>query len=326
MKKIRLIFFGNEQLAQGLENPATPIFDALNSDRNYEICAIILPKNPENSANKSRKNQKLKIISRATENKIPVIFADEEKNLDETLRKFHAEIGILASFGRIVKSSTIDVFPRGILNLHPSLLPKYRGSTPIESAIIGGDAETGISLMNLVAKMDAGGIFAQEKIAISAEISKQELYEKLAILGAKMLIENLPGILRGEISARAQDENFATFTRQLSKNSGVLNPILETANEIERKIRAFLNFPKTRIPEKFLLENSAKNSQNESEISDFSREIIITKAKVLKNFAGENWPDILECAGETYLQIEKIVSPKSGKEMTFAEFLRGLRK
>ena len=302
MKKSRVVFFGNEQLAQGLEKPITPTFDALIAN-NYEICALVLPRNP---LSKSRPNQKMAIVSAAENHKMQLIFADEENDLDGTLRKLDADVGVLASFGKIVKQSTIDVFPYGIVNIHPSLLPKYRGSTPIETAILNGDTETGVSLMQLVAKMDAGGVFAMEKIMISNQESKQELYEKSANLGAKMLIESLPRILSKELKPTPQDESRATFTQQLMKKSGDLDPSAMTAIECERKIRAFLNFPKTRL-------------------CFFGQETIITNAKVLENFAGENWPDIIPCSEKTFLQIQEVINPKSGKRMSVADYLRGIQ-
>lgn len=302
MKKTRIVFFGNEQLAQGLEKPITPIFDALIAN-DYDIAALVLPRDP---TSKSRPNDKMAIITVAENHSVPLIFADQESDLDETLRKLNAEIGVLASFGKIVKQPTINVFPHGIVNIHPSLLPKYRGSTPIETAIVNGDNETGVSLMQLVAKMDAGGVFAQEKIALNGDETKQELYEKLASIGAKLLIENLPKIGSGELQPTPQNEAEATFTTQLMKNSGDLDLTTMTASECERKIRAFLNFPRTRL-----------NFMN--------HETVITTANVMPNFAGDEWPDIIPCADNTFLQITELINPKSGKRMKAADYLRGLR-
>jgi len=298
----RIVFFGNEQLAQGLERPATPIFDALITG-GYEIAAVVLPRDP---SSKSRPDSKPAIITAAEENHVPIIFADQLADLDETLREIDAEIGILASYGQMVPQSTIEVFPHGIVNIHPSLLPKYRGSTPIETAISSGDQETGVSLMNLVKEMDAGGIFAQEKLQLNGSESKQALYEKLASLGAKLLIETLPAILSGDSSATPQNDNEATYTEKLTKDSGFLDPTIMTAGECERKIRAYFGFPRTRMG--FL-----------------GQETIITAARVLENYAGDDWPDVVKCSGNTFLQIQKLISPKSGKEMTMGEYLRGLK-
>ncbi|MCL1876498.1 methionyl-tRNA formyltransferase [Candidatus Saccharibacteria bacterium] len=300
--KNKIVFFGNEQLAQGLEKPITPIFDALIA-HDYEVAALVLPRDP---SSKSRSGQKMAIIEAAERNNISIVFADQESDLDGTLRKFGAEIGVLASFGKIVRQSTIDAFPRGIVNIHPSLLPKYRGSTPIETAILNGDNETGVSLMQLVAKMDAGGVFAAGKIALNGDETKQELYEKLANLGAELLIENLPKIMSGELPPAPQNDADATFTAQLSKTAGDLDPTTMTATECERKVRAFLNFPRTRL-------------------HFMGQETVVTAARIVPNFAGDDWADIIPCAGDTFLQVTELINPKSGKKMRVADYLRGLR-
>lgn len=298
---MKIVFFGNEQLAQGLEKPITPILDALVV--NYEIIAIVLPRRLEAL---SGHNRKPLVIGRAEQSSIPLIYADQEVNLDATLRELNAEIGVLASYGQIVKQSTIDIFPHGIVNIHPSLLPKYRGSTPIETAILNGDSETGVSLMNLVKEMDAGGIYVQEKILLDGTESKQELYEKLAKLGAKLLTENLPQIISGELSPTPQDERNATYSSKIAKLDGDLDSATMTATECERRIRAFAEWPKSRLIFR-------------------GQKTIITKAKALVHNPGDNWPDIIICANDTALQIIELINPKSGKVMLVKDYLNGLR-
>jgi len=239
----RIVFFGNEQLTQGLKKVITPIFDSL-VETDHEILALVLPREPDS---RSRNKAELTILKKAKENNIQVIFADQEEDLNTTLKKLNADIGILASFGKIVKKSTIDLFPKGIINLHPSLLPKYRGTTPIESAILNGDKETGVSLMELSAKMDAGPVYEQVKISLNGNESKQELYETLGKLGAEMIIKNLPEILSGELEPKAQDENQATYTEILTKDQSKINPKDHTADELVRQVRAFQGFPKAKI-------------------------------------------------------------------------------
>jgi methionyl-tRNA formyltransferase len=296
----KIVFFGNEQLAQGLEKSITPVFDAI-IESGHEIAALVLPRRPQSRGH----DNELKILNAAARHDVQVIFADEEADLDAILRQFDAEIGVLVAFGKIVKRSTIDVFPRGIVNIHPSLLPKYRGSTPLETAIVNGDRETGLSLMALSARMDAGAIYAQEKVNLTGTESKQELYEQLAHLGAQMIVKTLPQIVSGDLAPTPQDENAATYTKTLAKADGVLDPVAATAAECERKIRAYRGWPRTRL--------------------DFhGREVIITGAKVLDGFAGDDWPDIVLCADDTYLQILELVNPKSGKQMKTADYLRGI--
>jgi len=238
------------------------------------------------------------------------LFQDPDKQSDN-ISGFRIEsgmtntIGVLVSYGKIVPKEIIDSFPHGIINIHPSLLPKYRGPSPIETAIANGDSETGVSLMSLSPEMDAGPIYVQEKLALSGKETKPTLYEKLFSVGSDLLINNIDKIISGGLKPVPQDNAHASYTKLLNKNDGVLDPTTMTASECERKVRAYLGFPRTRIP---LL----------------GQEVIITGAKVLPDFTGDNWPDVIKCADDTYLQITEVISPHSGKQMKTADYLRGL--
>jgi methionyl-tRNA formyltransferase len=297
----KIVFFGNEQLVQGLDKSITPTFDGLIASH-HQVAALVLPRQSKAT---SRKARTLEIIDSANRHNIEIIYA-ETVDLPQTLRKLNADIGALVSYGKIVPQAVIDAFPNGIINLHPSLLPKYRGPTPLEATILNGDSETGVSLMALTAQMDAGPIYAQAKIALSPDETKFTLYKKAIITGSQLLLTNLDNILSGQLKPTDQADTQATFTNLLTKADGQLDPTTTTATDCERKIRAFLGFPKTRL-------------------SLLGQEIIITKAQALTDFNGDDWPDIIKCAGNTYLQIKEIVSSKSGKTMPTADYLRGLR-
>jgi len=217
-----------------------------------------------------------------------------------------ADIGVLVSYGKIIPQSVIDLFPHGIINIHPSLLPKYRGPSPIETAIANGDGETGVSLMALSAEMDAGPVYIQEKVALDGTETKPTLYEKLFTVGGELLINNIDKIINGGLKPVAQNDTHATYTHLLTKADGLLDPTSMTADECERKVRAYLGSPRTRL-------------------NFHGQETIITGTKVLPNFAGDEWPDVVICKNKTALQIIELISPTSGKQMKAADYLRGLR-
>ena len=126
MKKIKLIFFGNEQLAQGIK-PKTILFDALHNSPEFEIEAVILT-NPN--------HRKPYAIEKAAKSlNIPVYFSKDSDEILEIIHQYDADVAVLASFGKIIPDRIIEAFPNGIINIHPSLLPKYRGTTPIETAL-----------------------------------------------------------------------------------------------------------------------------------------------------------------------------------------------
>ena len=182
------------------------------------------------------------------EGECQVIFhARTKEDLDEVVRlkrenpEAHA---VLASYGVMIPENVLEEFePERILNIHPSLLPKYRGASPIESAILAGDTEFGASVIKLVKAMDAGPIYGQAKIE-GLPLDKDLIYRELATAGAKMAI----AVIRGKNvqAPRAQDEAKATYTKKMTKEMGILDPETETAEEIYRKIVAFQGFPKAK--------------------------------------------------------------------------------
>lgn len=289
----KIIYFGNEQLAQGIK-PKTPIFDAL-VEAGYEICALILTN--------ARTRQPFAIAKRAEKLGIPIYYTKNNAEINEIITKYQPEIGVLSAFGKIIKDETIAAFPRGILNIHPSLLPKYRGTTPIESALLNNDTETGVSVMRLAHDMDAGNILAQESVPITPETTKQSLYETLATTGAKLLINVLPAALEGQADEKAQDESAATFTKPLDKSMSQLLPQEKSAETLVCEIRAFAGFPKSKIT---LLDTPC--TITEAHIADTQNSDI----------------DLL-CQDGKYLVIDRLI-PENSKPMDAKSFLNGHKK
>lgn len=163
----------------------------------------------------------------AKENNIP--FETPEKIRDdaflEILKKEKADLGILVSFGKIIPKKIIDIFPKGIINIHPSLLPLLRGPAPFEYSILELQKENiGITIMLLDEGMDSGDILVQQKVDIPDwPIKKNELYNLLSQKGAELLIDTLPKYLKGEIIPTKQTDSEATFSKMVKKEDGCLN-------------------------------------------------------------------------------------------------------
>lgn len=175
-----------------------------------------------------------------------VIFHAREKADLEIVKKIKKEQpeakGILASFGVIIGVDVLEIFePEGILNVHPSLLPEYRGASPIESAIIAGDTDFSVSIMKIAETMDAGPVYYQETLK-SLPLDKAMIYEKLAEVGARWIVKNINSLPEPVM----QDESKATFTNKLDKAMSWLKPETETAEQILRKIVAYQGFPKAK--------------------------------------------------------------------------------
>ncbi len=238
-KKLKIVFFGNERLATGVSTTA-PTLRALIS-AGYKIEAVIA--NHVDSVSRQKRDLEIGVVAHA--HGIPVILPGSKIALAEKLQKHPADIGVLAAFGQIVPQAVIDMFPHGIVNIHPSLLPAYRGTTPIETAMLNGDTKTGVSIMSLVKEMDAGPIFAQQAIALQGTETKQQLSDQLGKLGAHLLIQNLPQITDGTLAPTPQ-QGTPTFTKMIQKSDGFLDAS-KSAPELECQVRAFADWPKSYV-------------------------------------------------------------------------------
>lgn len=205
--------------------------------------------------------------------------------------------GVLASFGVMIKSDVLDLFePEGILNIHPSLLPKYRGSSPIESAILNGDTDFSVSIMKLVKGMDAGPIFYQTTLQ-NLPLEKLAIYQALAETGAKWLVENLTNLPEPKPQVGEP-----TFTAKFDKSMSYLDPVNHTAEELLRQIIAFQNYPK-------------------SKFEFYKKECIILKAHTSVT------PSELaiKCKNGIYIIVDEL-QPAGKKPMDAKSFLNGYAK
>jgi len=154
------------------------------------------------------------------------------------------DILVAAAYGRIFRTSFLDLFPLGGINVHPSLLPRHRGPSPISAAILEGDTETGVTIQTLARKFDTGDILAQERVPLDGRETTARLSELLAGVGARLLSGVLAGIAAGQPpERRVQDESAATYCRAIGKEDGVVQ-WSESAERIERKVRAFDPWPR----------------------------------------------------------------------------------
>ncbi|MFH1841551.1 MAG: methionyl-tRNA formyltransferase [Candidatus Nealsonbacteria bacterium] len=174
--------------------------------------------------------------------KISVLQPKEIKDAAKEISLIKPDLIVVAAFGRFLPEEILKIPKYGSLNLHPSLLPKYRGSSPIQYAILQGEKETGTTIFLIDNEMDHGPILSQEKTTIGKNETAEQLHNRLAVLSAKLLINTIPAWLRKEIKLKPQDEEKATYTKILKKGDGKID-WKKTAEEIENKIRAFYPWP-----------------------------------------------------------------------------------
>lgn len=245
-----------------------------------------------------------------------IFHARTKDDLTEVARLKHENpdaFGILASFGVLIKSDLLQLFePEGILNLHPSLLPQYRGASPIESAILAGDTDFSYSIMKLAQAMDAGPIYHQETFT-NLPLDKASIYQTLAENGATWLANHLSEVR--QLQPTSQDDTKATYTAKLDKSLSDLHPADYSAAEILRQIIAYQNFPKPKY-------------------EFFGKKCIILKAHLVDATAIVCDPSIInsvasplmiKCQDRNFVAVDEL-QPESKKTMSAKAFMNGYGK
>ena len=159
-----------------------------------------------------------------------------------TLKKFDADIAVVAAYGILLPPEVLSAFRHGCINLHPSLLPKYRGASPVSSAILAGDKYTGVTIIQLDSGMDSGPILSQEKIKLQGDEFCDKLTMDLFMLGSKLVSKTISEFATGDIEIVQQDHDKATFTEKLSRNDGLID-WTKGFNRIWKEIRAYNPWP-----------------------------------------------------------------------------------
>lgn len=162
----------------------------------------------------------------------------------EVIQRWKVDLICVVAFGQILKTSLLSLPAGGCVNLHASLLPRWRGASPINAAILAGDSHSGVTIMKMGAGLDDGPILAQESVLISPAETAGTLSSRLAKLGGELLIKTIPPYMRGEIVPLPQDSDLATYARRLEKKSGELD-FSQSAAELARKVRAYSPWPGT---------------------------------------------------------------------------------
>jgi methionyl-tRNA formyltransferase len=228
------------------------------------------------------------------------------------LRAFEPDLLVVAAYGRILPDQILET-PRIMpLNVHASLLPRHRGASPVEGAILAGDAETGVTIMRITSRMDAGPILLQRSIPIAQDETQGTLKEKLAELGAEALLEALNRLGRGELTETPQDEVRATYTSPIAKQDAVVN-WSATATRIERMVRAYNPWPvaRTHLGRDELLIWRAALDEPEA-VGESPGTVVRVK------------PDVVVQCGKGRIVLIELQSP-GRKRMGAADFIRGRR-
>lgn len=231
----RLVFMGTPEFA-------IPSLERVLSMKEVSVIAVYTQ--PDKEAGRGKKLVSTPVKNFAVEHGLnlrqPQTLRSDEAVAQ--MRELNPDIILVAAYGKIIPSTILEIPGYGCLNIHPSLLPKYRGATPVQSAILNGDSITGVTIMLLDAGMDSGPILKQREEPINDADTAQSLMQRLAFAGAELVAEVLPLWLEGKIQPVKQDEELATYTRPLSKEDGRIDWSM-SAVDIWRRVRAYQPWP-----------------------------------------------------------------------------------
>ncbi len=291
---VRVVFYGTSLFS-------IPTLQALADDPSVEVVGVVTQ--PDRPAGRHGTLTPPPVKELALALHLPV-FQFEQVKSDEayaTLQTVQADVAVVASFGQIISQRVLALYPRGVLNVHPSLLPVYRGAIPMTAAIRDGLKETGITIMLMDALMDHGPILLQAASAIEPSDTTEQLSERLAKQGAELLLQALHGYLAGTLQPVEQDHTQATFVKLLSREDGLLD-LSKSAQELERLIRAYTPWPGT-----YTIHQGKR-------------------LKVLRAHVGEasSYEFSLTCGDGSALVLDE-VQPEGKKPMSGEAFARGLR-
>ena len=302
LTKARVVFLGTPEFAR-------VHLEALLNSPDYDVVGVM--SQPDRPAGRGKKLQASAVKKLAEENSIPVMTPEKVKG-DESaykwVEKLKAEIGVVVAFGQILPTDFIDLFPSGCVNVHASLLPRWRGAAPIQRAVEAGDEVTGVALQKLVKKLDAGDVIATAETQIEINESAMELHDRLAEMGAKVLVDALIPYIAGEIALSPQDEDQVTYAHKIDKSESLIDWKMP-AKAIHNKIRGLQMGPGT-----YTLHNGKKIKIHRAEMRDSSggpgEAVSVTESELVIG-CGENSLSILT------------IQPESKPRMHIGDFLRG---
>lgn len=313
--KTSIIFFGTHDFA-------AVILETLLASDVVTVKAIVTQ--PDKPVGRAQKLEAPTVKQRAESKKFKAEILQpatlKDKTIQQKLAAFGADIFIVVEYGKLIPQDILDIPSRGTINVHPSLLPRYRGPSPIQQALVDGATHTGTSIMLLDADMDHGPILAQEKVAIDPNDTFPTLRTKLADKSAQLLIKTLPGYIDGSVKPKEQDHKKATFTKLFEREDGRIN-WNKSAEEIHNLWRGLSPWPgvfteikkdgtKVRIKLiKMQLDSSALADGNDG-MKGEPKKFIIEKRR------------LFVCTATTPIELLE-VQPEGKKPLTSAEFING---
>jgi methionyl-tRNA formyltransferase len=213
---LRIVFFGTPEFA-------VPSLDALLAASPHSVVGVVTQ--PDRPRGRGQKLSDAPVKARALAAGVPVLQPERMKDpaFVERLAAWNADLGVVAAYGRILTDAILATPRLGMINVHASLLPRYRGAAPVHRAVIAGERSTGVTIMRVVKALDAGGMIAKEHRPIGPDETSAEVEHDLAGIGARLLVAVVDQIARGNVTETPQDEAEATYAHRLTKDDGIID-------------------------------------------------------------------------------------------------------
>jgi methionyl-tRNA formyltransferase len=210
--------------------------------KQYEVVGVVTQ--PDRASGRGREVKMSPVKTLAQELDLPLMQPEKLRTPEamDQLRAWAPDLIVVAAFGQILKKDVLTLPRYGCINVHASLLPRWRGAAPINAAILAGDDKTGVTIMQMDVGLDTGPMLAQKSIRLTRDDTAGSVFRALSTLGADLLIDTLPRWIAGEIQPQQQDDTLATYAPMLKKEAGKLD-FTRDVNELERLIRAFNPWP-----------------------------------------------------------------------------------
>jgi len=306
MSRIRVCFLGTPAFAE-------VHLQCLLNDSRFEVVGVVTQPDRPAGRNLQLTPSPVKVL--ALKNGIEVLTPEKLKNEPsefEKIKSWKADVAVVVAFGQILTQEFLDSFKYGAVNVHGSLLPKWRGAAPIQRSLEAGDKESGVSLQKMVKKLDAGPVIGERKILLPHEMGATELYEKMSKLGCELLLNDFVQYIKGEVQPVVQDESQVTIAKKIEKAESQLSWNLPAA-VIHNRVRAFDMGPGTfvmvkekrlKIHKTNLVGSGAKGFQPGQIVKIGSAELVIQTSD-----------------GQLGLLV---VQPESKPRMNIADFIKNL--
>jgi methionyl-tRNA formyltransferase len=302
---MNVVFFGTSEFA-------VPVLQAVHASQ-HELAGVVTT--PDRPKGRGRRMTASYGKEEALRLSVPVLTPEKlDKAFAEAVRDLQPDIGVVASYGKIIGQNVLDLPPQGMINVHPSLLPRYRGPSPIQQPILNGDEVTGVTIIKLTAEMDAGPILLQREVELEVDETAGRLHDRLAALGGKLAVKALDMIGKGKAEFVDQDDSQATYCRKIDKSDACIR-WEQPAEHVMRQIRAMTPWPGA------YTFSAADGRRLKVARAEESRGHSSAAAPGTVVEASDTAGLVIACA-EGAVRIAEL-APEGGRKMTSEEFARG---